>query len=529
MKQTSLFCVAAILAICLLGNCSFTRGEEFADMIKHVPATANAVVMVDAKALFNSPIAKREDWGADREKQFSAGLSSLPPKAGKLLLAANIDVEVMETTWEAAIVEAESKTLIAGLASRLGGALDKVSTLRAVRLPDNSFVLQFNDGLYGVMAPANRQQVSRWISAPSPQHSPYLKQGVGFADSTAQVIMLLDLHNAFAAHELNLEKLESVQKSKVDKAELNKLIASVKGLMLGINFRDKTYARLKIDFDEDAALISDMAKPLILDILGAYGVMIDEFSDWKATVKGKEVSLSGPLTKHGLQRLGSLTRLPTPALHVQAVAPSDQASTDTTQQSAKPTPLETTQKYYTSVTHLLDNLRTKKKDMKTMGQLAQWFENYGRHVDQLPTLGVDKEMLEYGAYISQQLHGASMGLKGTTIQKNVDANAAANSSRIYGGALGNITQSFEGGYGWGAVGGNYGRRRATNAAFGIAGNLGAVGAYHSGLRQQQQARTTVNIQAKASAASGVQQIVQNMQTATTQIRQAMTEKYQVQF
>lgn len=157
--------------------------------------------------------------------------------------------------------------------------------------------------------------------------------------------MLLDLQDAFAAHELELEKLESVHKSNVDKAKLNELVASVKGVMLGITFRDQTYGRLKIDFGQDAALI------------------------------------------------------------------------------------ESTQKYYTSVAHLLENLRAQKSDWKTMGQLAQWFENYGRHVDQLPTLGVDKEMLQYGAYISSQLHNASMGLKGVTIQKRVDEVDATNQTK----------------------------------------------------------------------------------------------------
>jgi hypothetical protein len=148
-------------------------------------------------------------------------------------------------------------------------------------------------------------------------------------------------------------------------------------------------------------------------------------------------------------------------------------------------------------------------------------------------LGVDKEMLEYGAYISSQLHGASMGLKGTTIQKRVDEVAATSETRIYGGALGNISQenwqqSSYGYYG-GNVGGNYGRRMETNAAYGIARSGGYAGAVNSELRQQQRALTTVQTQATASAATGVQQIVQNIQTATTQVRQSMTDKYQVQF
>lgn len=540
MKQTSLFIAAAMLATALVGNCSFTNAEEFSDMIKRVPESANALVMVNATSIFDSPIAKQEGWAANREKRFGAGLTSLPPRASKLLLAANIDIDSMRPTWEVAIAEMETQTLMSTLAQRFKGSAGTVGNVPSIRLPDDSFVLQFSDGTLGTISPGNRQQVTRWIDDVNPSPSPYLQQGVHYADASAQIIMLLDLKDAFAAHELDLEKFESVQKSTVDKAALNQLVASVQGVMLGITFRDKTYARLKVDFGQDAALIADMAKPLILDIIGAYGVMIDELPDWNVEVKGKQVFLGGLLTESGLSRLASLTRLPTTALHVDASllsdspASSDQpASTTAPGQAQKPTVLESTQAYYQSVTHLLENLRAKKSDMKTMGQLAQWFENYGRHVDQLPTLGVDKEMLEYGAYISSQLHGASMGLKGTTIQKRVDEVAATNQTRIYGGALGNISQenwqqSSYGYYG-GNVGGNYGRRMETNAAYGIARSGGYAGAVNSELRQQQRALTTVQTQATASAATGVQQIVQNIQTATTQVRQSMTDKYQVQF
>lgn len=514
-------------------NCRLVNGEEFADMIKRIPSSANALVMVDAKALFDSPIAKSEGWEVDREKRFAAGLTSLPPKAGKLMLAANLDVELMRPHWEAAIAEMEAKTIITSLASRIGGAVDRISNLPAIRLPDNSFVVQFSDGTLGTMSPANRQEVSRWINEVNRKPSAYLQEGVRYADTNAQVIMLLDLRDAFAAHELNLDKLASVQNSSIDKADLSKLVAGVEGVMLGVTFRDQTYGRLKIDFNQDASLISELAKPLILDIIGAYGVMIDELTEWTAEVKGNQVFLGGRLTTHGLSRLASLTRLPTSALHIETSDGLDQPAVTELANTSKPSVLESTQKYYTSVTHLLENLQAKKGDLKTMGQLAQWFENYGRHVDQLPTLGVDKEMLEYGAYISAQLHSASMGLKGVTIQKRVDEVSATNQTRIYGGALGNVSQENwqQSSYGYydGSFGGNYGRRMETNAAYGIARSGGYAGAVNSELRQQQQAQTAVRTQARATAATGVQQIVQNIQTASTQIRQSMTEKYQVQF
>jgi len=435
----------------------------------------------------------------------------------------------MRPTWEVAVVEMESQTLMSGLARRLGGAPDTVSSLPAVRLPDDSFVVQFSNGLFGAMSPGNRQQVSRWIDHVNRGVSPYLQEGINYVESGAEVMMILDLQDAFAAGDVErgIEDFETVKSSQVDRAELAELVASVKGVMLGITFRDRAYAKLKIDFSQDASLLSSMGKPLVLEILGAYGVMIDEFADWKAEVKGNRMFLGGALSYHGLTRLASLIELPTAALQANVADSQDQPTpANTAGQGDNPTPLATTQKYFESVEHLLKNLRARKRDIKTMGQVAQWFENYGRKVDRLPTLNVDEEMLQYGSYISSQLHGAAMSLKGTTIQRRVDEVGASNSASIYGGAIGNVSQSnWQGG----GYGGNYGRRMETNAAYGIARRGGAMGAFKSQLRQQQQAKTAVRTQAKAQAATSIQQIIQNIQTAGTQIRRSMTQKYQVQF
>ena len=52
---------------------------------------------------------------------------------------------------------------------------------------------------------------------------------------------------------MGIERFESVRNSKVDRAKLSQLIASVKGVMLGITFRDKPYGKIKIDFGQDAS------------------------------------------------------------------------------------------------------------------------------------------------------------------------------------------------------------------------------------------------------------------------------------
>ena len=181
---------------------------------------------------------------------------------------------------------------------------------------------------------------------------------------------------------------------------------------------------------------------------------------------------------------------------------------------------------------LLDNLKHKKHTMKTMGQLAQWLDNYASKVSHLPTLGVDKEMLAYGKYISQQLRNSCFALKGIGIQQAVSEVNAAGSSRIYGGALGNVSQDnwqSGGGYYGGGGGGNYGRRVETNAAYGVARHFGAEGAAKSAVRQAQSAVTTVRFQSRAQAASYLEKTTANIEIAGDQIRESMTDKYQVQF
>jgi hypothetical protein len=355
--------------------------------------------------------------------------------------------------------------------------------------------------------------------------SPFLTETISDLDSDAHIVMAMDLTHAFSADDLQrgMEKFDAVKQSQVNLADLAKFMATIKGVTLEISFRDKTYGKLSLDFAEDAAIVSKIAKPLMLDTLGAYGVTVDDVSDWQPEVVGSRISLSGTLTDNGLMRISSLIHLPTPALH--------QTARVSSASDQKKSQLELTQQYLASVTMLLDNLGHKKHTMTTMGQLAQWCDSYSQKVSHLPTLGVDKEMLAYGKYISMQLHNVCYALKGIGIQESVAEVNAAGSSRIYGGALGNISQDNwqSGGYYGGGGGANYGRRVETNAAYGVARHFGVEGAVKSGMRQAEQAVTTVRFQSRAQAGTYIQQTISNMELANDQIRESMTDKYQVQF
>ena len=228
----------------------------------------------------------------------------------------------MRATWEVGILELDDQPDLSSLAERLGGSLDNLQSIPAVRLPDDTFVMEFSDKLLGAMAPGNRQQISFWVKRMNRGLSPYLKEAIADLDTKAQVIMALDLENAFSVDDIarGLDKFQSVEKSQLDQAAVAKLLASIKGVTLGINFGDKSYGLLSFDFTEDATLVSSIAKPLTVELLNAYGVMVDEVADWKIVVKGNRISLTGAFTEEGLMRVNSLTHLPSPALHAHATS-----------------------------------------------------------------------------------------------------------------------------------------------------------------------------------------------------------------
>jgi hypothetical protein len=514
---------AAMALICLLGTAA---QAQFEDLIRHVPETATAVVLVDADAMFSSQIAKAENWQANRVEHFAAGMTSIPPLAKSLVIAAELDPHAMRAKWEVAVAQVDTSTKsMSDYAKQVGGSLDQLGPVQAVRLPDDSFLLQFPDGMLGAMAPGDRQKAGYWINRPNRGMSPFLTETISDLDSDAHIVMAMDLTHAFSADDLQrgMEKFDAVKQSQVNLADLAKFMATITGVTLEISFRDKTYGKLSLDFAEDAAIVSKIAKPLMLETLGAYGVTVDEVSDWQPEVVGSRISLSGTLTDNGLMRISSLIHLPTPALH--------QTARVSSASGQKKSQLELTQQYLASVTMLLDNLGHKKHTMTTMGQLAQWCDSYSQKVSHLPTLGVDKEMLAYGKYIEMQLHNVCYALKGIGIQESVAEVNAAGSSRIYGGALGNISQDNwqSGGYYGGGGGANYGRRVETNAAYGVARHFGVEGAVKSGIRQAQTAVTTVRFQSRAQAGTYIQQTISNMELANDQIRESMTDKYQVQF
>jgi len=279
------------------------------------------------------------------------------------------------------------------------------------------------------------------------------------------------------------------------------VLASLRGVTLGITLRDKPFGKIKIDFANDAAPLDKIAKPLFLHVLAHRGLTIDEFEDWKYETKGKQVTLEGYFTEAGLRRIFSAFDRP-PALSDPEPADPKEQPTTQSQSASEQTPeqiaAQATLAYFQDMAELIKDLKRTKNssDRYTSGSIATWCKNYARKIDRLPMLNVDPEMLDFGNGLSQTLSQASMALKTGNSQGAIAAMNVGPYYNYYSSA------SIYGTYRYG---------------------------YVEDVRSEMSEKAKVKRASRSQSMMEARQILDSIEPALQDIRRKMTEKYQIEF
>jgi len=477
---------ALVAAVCFLALVS-TAAAQFDQLAAQIPASANAAALVDVERLLASPLARQEGWKDKHAQAYAAGLIALAPDARRMILASQIDFEYMKSQWEAAVADFAQPRTIAGIARATKGTLDPVGETPAVLLGDNSYCVQFAPTRLGVMSPANRQSVARWLrevsSRMSPELSPYLK-GTLVASETSQIVIAFDLEDAIPSDVIRAKLAASaaLKGTSIDLDAATRILAGLRGVVLEVAVTDGAFGRLMVHFRQDASLLAPVAKPLLMEVLSDLGARIDDLDGWKATAEAQRFVFNGPLSKEGMKRVFLLIDSPTAAL-----VASD--SSQGTEQSAAANTAQATQQYFQKVTSMRDDLRERSKDAKTFGEYALWLDNGARRIDRLPILDVDPDMLAYGRYVAARMRDASMALKGIGIQ------SGARTAQVYQSGA-----TYVAGY-----------------------------SYYTEWRNVDAERRAIKAQERATGATSARQIALEVENETAKIRQAMTAKYRVNF
>lgn len=492
---------------------------QFEGMKSRIPTDANTLVLINAEKLLHSPEAGREQWAAKLKAAYDAGIIAVSPDATQVLIAGRSDHEYGKTIWELGMVKYSGDRGVTDVAARFGGSIDDIGGRSAARLPDDHYVVQLGPSIMATYTPANRQDVGNWLRstdtiAIGSKLPSYLETAFSvYAEKVGTpIVMAMDLAGAMSAQEIRqrAESFEMLQGKNISLDEIAKVIAGVQGITLGVTAQDQTIGAIRVDFSESPEILSEIGKPLLLEILSRQGAMIDDLNGWEPSVSGNTFKLQGILSDSGLRRLMSVLELPSTL-----TAAAQEAASPSVDQEAK-SKLLATQQYWKSINSLMDDLRRKPKEdhVKTFGQAAVWYDKYARKIDRMPILNVDEQLLDFGAMVSTSFRNAEGIMKNVGIRTSL---RTASNNPTSGG----YSNSSFGGY------------RANSGYFGVdfgpMGVTGSVSAMNASLQAKGQGDAIIRGEERASGASNVQQIWQQLDQATATMRRELVSKYSADF
>jgi hypothetical protein len=375
---------------------------DYRALLRRLPDSTTAVILVDVKAL-------RQALGvAPGTELRTPGLSGVPAMADKFVLGSHIDLSERRHLWSVGLAALDRKMTMQDLAKAEGEPVEQVAGHPAVVSPRNAYFVELGPGLLAAATPANRKMLSRWLAFQDANKldalPPYLLKAADAAGS-AVAVLALDLEDSVDMTAIRRGLNRSPVLASHPGADLDavaRTLAKVKGVRLAVRPGSPLAGELTVDFDADTYPVQDFAKPLLLEVLQNAGLHLSDFDDWEAKREYKTVTLRGPLSVNGMRKLGMLIKTPAPG----PAAADPNAARDATPAARA---LAASQHYFQSVKQILDDLKNDKG--KALDSRAGWYEQAAGQFDNLPTLDVDPDLLAYGTGTAERLRDLAKGQK----------------------------------------------------------------------------------------------------------------------
>ena len=428
------------LAIVLIQVVPVTAGP-FDKLLTKVPAGANVLVLIDVDATLESPVAQKEGWGKQLELSYVNRPIFLPPEASKLALAASLHSNSnFSRRWELATMELAEPLSMRSIARSEGGYLDKINGAAAAWTPSDAYFVSLGDRELGVMFPAERQFVSRWVDFAqqnqSAKISSYLQKAAQLSNSKIPIIMAIDLKDVVRPHELDerLQGFSELQKAGVSVNDVMQVLTSLQGAVLRVAVGNDVQGQLRIDFATSVAPIKGVAKQLVLGVLDDLGAHFEDLPSWKMELEDQAITMRGPMSENAQRRIFSVVEIP--STKFSTLKDAEKESSEETPESKM---REASLTYYKATDVLIKDLR---RDLQGNKASAAVMERYARKIDRMPILNVDDELLDYGSQLADTLRAMALSKRQGGIQ--VGTQTAGMGTGNYGGSYNDYNRSYFG-------------------------------------------------------------------------------------
>lgn len=500
--------LALSAAICSASAQAAQADDE--SLRSYLPAAANAVAVIDLERILNSAMGVREHWPEKFKNAYENAPLIVPPNARRVVLASLIDPMTLQPYWEISIMDLKAAPSMQTIARAERGFADTIADKPAVCSPINAYFVRLDSHLLGTVAPANRQFVARWIRnsvSHSDQVSPYLQTAMASADPGTAYLFAFDLADAACAprfrRRIDNGEFECLADKPINVDRTSRTIASIKGLVLRVAIDEEISGSANIEFGRPTKVLADIAKPLLIEILGKCGAAVDDFNDWDCEADGNHIALRGKLSAEGMRRLFSIVDPPSPLSTIDpkesTVADADRKDADKSRAQA----IAASKQYYAAVTKIIENIGKRIRGSSSMTQGAAWVSRDARRIERFPIVDVDPALVEWGSNVGAQLNAiaGAMGVGGLQTR--------ARTVGIEESQIGGDTVTY---YAGGTIG-----EVQTNENDAV------------NRRNVARQRMATASQEKAKVAQVAVKMLQEIEASRAAIRRAMTQKYQAEF
>ncbi len=410
-------------------------------------------------------------------------------------LISQLDIQRLRPEWEAGLVTLREEIGVDALALGVDGYVDEVAGKKVVWSPQQSYLLPLSSKRLGIMRPANRSLLSKWIDSTLLGDVPaYLKTQANQPEQFLALMIAIEVKDLFSPAALS-KKLQNFESTKqTDVKAIAGVLASTQGMSIIVGRKGLSECILSIEFGVAPTALQPIANQLLNEILNNNGSAAPEILAWKTTISGNTLTFRGPIAEdslHGLvgifslasqaenvlEEVGTRSKLREPLSGPSAAVP--QSASRSYQSS-----VDESKKYFDRVKGYVERVRTYKA--QSTGFRAKWNQQNARRMDELPILGVDTKLVEYGADVANLLRGNAKEIRGI----NVAAGQQVADFQMQQGFFGD---------GFGMVGANNNLQTATVA------------------------------RATGSGFLTYQDVMIEIEKMTADIRREMTVKYNVQF
>ncbi len=251
----------------------------------------------------------------------------------------------------------------------------------------------------------------------------YLQEQANQGTTYLSMLLAVDIKDSLSriAIRERIESFDSLRGKDLD--IIADTLSKVEGIRVIVGRKSLDECIIGIDFASSPSALLPIARELFAEILSRNEASIPEVTSWVPKFEGNSVSFRGTISAETIDDLLGIFSLHRQASPHTGSAPKMQVTNGESEIR------EASVTYFNRTSDIIKRVRD--YTARGTGERAHWNGQMARRLDELPTLKVDPELVDYTAKVSQGLRGNMLAIQRTNIASNASSTVNSGSYGYY--------------------------------------------------------------------------------------------------